>query len=107
MVVLLIEDLPRSLAFYRRLDVEFPPDADQRTDIQVPIGDDRQLVLTATFERNVPDNTRRVAGRASSSSSSSTGAPPWHVNPADGLPQTRLLLGRPLDFDLSSALRAV
>jgi hypothetical protein len=87
--------------------VEFPPDADQRTDIQVPIGDDHQLVLTTTLERNVADITRRVAGRASSSSSSSTGAPPWHVNPADGLPQTRLLLGRPLDFELSSALRAV
>jgi hypothetical protein len=85
MVVLLIEDLPRSLAFYRRQGVEFPPDADQRTDIQVPIGDARQLVLTTTFERNVPDITRRVAG----------------------LPQTRMLLGRPLDFELSSALRAV
>jgi hypothetical protein len=56
--------------------VEFPPDADQRTDIQVPIGDDHQLVLTTTLERNVADITRRVAGRASSSSSSSTGAPP-------------------------------
>jgi predicted lactoylglutathione lyase len=55
MVVLLIEDLPRSLAFYRRLGVEFPPDADQRSDIQVPIGDDHQLVLTTTFVRNDPD----------------------------------------------------
>lgn len=55
MVVLLIEDLPRSLAFYRRLGVEFPGDADERTDIQVPIGDDHQLVLTTTFVRNDPD----------------------------------------------------
>ena len=55
MVVLLIEDLRRSLAFYRRLGVEFPPDADQRTDIQVPIGDDHQLVLTTSFARNDPD----------------------------------------------------
>jgi len=55
MVVLLIEDLPRSVAFYRRLGVEFPPDADQRTDIQVPIGDDHHLVLTTTFVRNDPD----------------------------------------------------
>ena len=54
MVVLLIEDLRRSLAFYRRLGVEFPPDADQRTDIQVPIGDEHQLVLTTSFARNDP-----------------------------------------------------
>ena len=33
MVVLLIEDLPRSLAFYRRLGVAFPADAETRTDI--------------------------------------------------------------------------
>ncbi|MBA2718173.1 MAG: VOC family protein [Chloroflexi bacterium] len=55
MVVLLIEDLPRTLAFYRRLGVEFPPDADQKTDIQVPIGDSHQLVLTTQFVRNDPD----------------------------------------------------
>ncbi len=55
MVVLLIEDLPRSLAFYRRLGVEFPPDADQRTDVQVPIGDQHQMVLTTQFVRNDPD----------------------------------------------------
>ena len=55
MVVLLIEDLPRSLAFYRRLGVEFPADADTRTDVQVPLGDEHQLVLTTTFARNDPD----------------------------------------------------
>jgi predicted lactoylglutathione lyase len=55
MVVLLIDDLPRSLAFYRRLGVEFPSDADQRTDIQVPIGDHHQMVLTTQFVRNDPD----------------------------------------------------
>jgi len=55
MVVLLIEDLPRSLAFYRRLGVEFPADAEQRTDIQVPIGDSHQMVLTTGFVRNDPD----------------------------------------------------
>jgi predicted lactoylglutathione lyase len=55
MVVLLIEDLPRSLAFYRRLGVEFPADADRRTDIQVPIGDNHQMVLTTQFVRNDPD----------------------------------------------------
>ncbi|MBA2381372.1 MAG: VOC family protein [Chloroflexi bacterium] len=55
MVVVLIEDLPRSLAFYRRLGVEFPPGADGRTDIQVPIGDEHQMVLTTQFARNDPD----------------------------------------------------
>lgn len=62
MVVLLIEDLPRSLAFYRRLGVEFPVDADTRTDIQVPIGDRHQLVLTTTFARYVPDHERPSGG---------------------------------------------
>ena len=62
MVVLLIEDLPRSLAFYRRLGVEFPPDADQRTDIQVPIGDNHQMVLTTQFVRNDPDRTAPSGG---------------------------------------------
>ena len=65
MVVLLIEDLPRSLAFYRRLGVEFPPDADQRVDVQVPIGDNHQLVLTTTFvqvdeDRQPPSGGSRV-----------------------------------------------
>jgi predicted lactoylglutathione lyase len=55
MVVLLVADLRRSLAFYRRLGVEFPPDAESRTDVQVPLGDDHQLVITTTFVRNVPD----------------------------------------------------
>lgn len=65
MVVLLIEDLPRSLAFYRRLGVEFPPDADQRVDVQVPIGDQHHLVLTTTFvqvdtDRDQPSGGSRV-----------------------------------------------
>jgi len=55
MVVLLVEDLPRALAFYRRLGVEFPADADERTDVQVPIGDSHQMVLTTTFARNDPE----------------------------------------------------
>ncbi len=62
MVVLLIEDLPRSLAFYRRLGVEFPADADQRTDIQVPIGDSHQMVLTTQFVRNDPDRQEPSGG---------------------------------------------
>jgi predicted lactoylglutathione lyase len=65
MVVLLIEDLPRSLAFYRRLGVEFPPDADQHKDVQVPIGDQHQLVLTTSFvqvdtDRQPPSGGSRV-----------------------------------------------
>jgi predicted lactoylglutathione lyase len=62
MVVLLIEDLPRSLAFYRRLGVEFPADAERRTDIQVPIGDHHQMVLTTQFVRNDPDRVAPSGG---------------------------------------------
>jgi predicted lactoylglutathione lyase len=62
MVVLLIEDLPRSLAFYRRLGVEFPPDAERRTDVQVSLGDGHQLVLSTTFVGNDPDRRRPSGG---------------------------------------------
>ena len=65
MVVLLIEDVPRSLAFYRRLGVEFPPDADAQKDVQVPLGDSHQLVLTTSFvqvdtDREPPTGGSRV-----------------------------------------------
>jgi catechol 2,3-dioxygenase-like lactoylglutathione lyase family enzyme len=56
MVVLLIENLPRSLAFYRRLGVEFPADADGGRDVQVPIGGGHQMVLTSTFAQAIPDH---------------------------------------------------
>ncbi len=62
MVVLLIGDLPRSLAFYRRLGVEFTAGADARSDVQVPIGDDHQLVLTTTFAANDPDRQEPRGG---------------------------------------------
>ena len=52
MVVLLIEDLARSVAFYRRLGVEFPDGVEERRDVVVPIGDTHQLVLTTTFVEN-------------------------------------------------------
>ncbi|HEU4572478.1 MAG TPA: VOC family protein [Candidatus Limnocylindrales bacterium] len=55
MVVLLVEDLPRSLAFYRRLGVEFPPDAESKTDVQVPLGDQHQLVISTRFVGAIPD----------------------------------------------------
>ena len=67
MVVLLIEDLPRSLAFYRRLGIEFPADADEKTDIGVDIGDGRTIIWTSTFERVRPrarDAARVIAGHA-------------------------------------------
>ena len=51
MIVLLIEDLPRSLAFYRRLGMEFPADADGKTDIGLDIGDGRTIIWTTTFEK--------------------------------------------------------
>jgi predicted lactoylglutathione lyase len=56
MVVLLVESLPRSLAFYRRLGVAFPAGAEGRHDVVVPIGDEHQLVLTETFAGNDPDH---------------------------------------------------
>jgi catechol 2,3-dioxygenase-like lactoylglutathione lyase family enzyme len=62
MVVLLVDDLPRSLAFYRRLGVEFPEDAERRTDIVVPIGDQHQFVLSTTFVRNDPDRQEPSGG---------------------------------------------
>jgi predicted lactoylglutathione lyase len=55
MIVLLVEDLARSLAFYRRLGVAFPVDADQRRDVQVPLGGGHQLVISTTFGRNDVD----------------------------------------------------
>ncbi len=55
MVVLLIEDLPRSLAFYRRLGMDFPPDADERKDIGLDIGDGRTIIWTTTFDQYDPE----------------------------------------------------
>jgi catechol 2,3-dioxygenase-like lactoylglutathione lyase family enzyme len=55
MVVLLVADLPRSVAFYRHLGVEFPPDVESRRDIVVDLGGGHNFVITTTFVRNVPD----------------------------------------------------
>lgn len=65
MIVLLVDDLSRSLAFYRRLGVEFPPDADERTDLGVDIGDGRTIIWTTTFvrydlERDAPRGGSRI-----------------------------------------------
>ena len=62
MVVLLVEDLARSIAFYRRLGIEFPPDAESRRDVQVPLGDEHQLVISTTFVRNDPDRVPPSGG---------------------------------------------
>jgi predicted lactoylglutathione lyase len=55
MVVLLVEDLARSAAFYRRLGVVFPDDVESRRDVVVDLGGGHNIVLTTTFGRNVPD----------------------------------------------------
>jgi catechol 2,3-dioxygenase-like lactoylglutathione lyase family enzyme len=55
MVVLLVEDIPRSLAFYRHLEVDFAPGADERSDVGVNIGDGRTIIWSTTFDRNDPE----------------------------------------------------
>ena len=65
MVVLLVEDLARSVAFYRRLGVEFPGDVDRRRDVAVDLGGGHTLVITTTFvgndvEREAPSGGART-----------------------------------------------
>lgn len=55
MVVLLVEDLARSVDFYRRLGVVFPDDVESRRDVAVDLGGGHQLVPTTTFVRNIHD----------------------------------------------------
>jgi catechol 2,3-dioxygenase-like lactoylglutathione lyase family enzyme len=55
MVVLIVEDIPRSLAFYRRLGIEFVAGADERPDVGVDIGDGRTIIWSTTFAANDPD----------------------------------------------------
>jgi predicted lactoylglutathione lyase len=62
MVVLLVEDLGRSLAFYRRLGIEFPEGADERTDVGVDNGDGRTIIWTTTFGGNDPNRTAPSGG---------------------------------------------
>ncbi|HEU0243370.1 MAG TPA: hypothetical protein VFQ75_05650, partial [Candidatus Limnocylindrales bacterium] len=62
MVVLLVADLPRSVAFYRRLGVQFPPDVEARRDVVVELGGGHNLVITTTFVRNVPDQEPPAGG---------------------------------------------
>ena len=62
MVVLLIEDMSRSLAFYRRLGIEFPPDADERTSVIVDVGGEHKIVWTTRFALNDPDREPPAGG---------------------------------------------
>ena len=55
MVVLMIADLPRSVAFYRCLGVEFPADVEERRDVVVDMGGGHNIVWSTTFARNDPD----------------------------------------------------
>ena len=62
MVVLLIEDLARSVAFYRRLGVAFPSGVDTRKDVAVDLGGGHTLVLTTTFAGNDVDRVPPSGG---------------------------------------------
>jgi catechol 2,3-dioxygenase-like lactoylglutathione lyase family enzyme len=62
MIVLLVESLPRSLAFYRRLGMEFPDDADERRDIGLDIGDGRTIIWSETFAQYDPERTAPAGG---------------------------------------------
>src|SRR5262245_34101088 len=55
MVVLLVEDLARSVAFYRRLGVVFPDGVEARRDVVVDLGGGHNLVISTTFGHNVLD----------------------------------------------------
>lgn len=62
MVVLLVEDIPRSLAFYRHLGVDFAEGADERRDVGVDIGDGRTIIWSTTFGANDPNRTSPSGG---------------------------------------------
>ena len=62
MVVLLVGDLARSVAFYRHLGVAFPPDVEERKDVVVDLGGGHNLVITTTFVRNDPDRREPSGG---------------------------------------------
>jgi predicted lactoylglutathione lyase len=55
MVVLLVEDLARSVAFYQRLGVAVPEGGEGRRDVVVDLGGGHNIVLSETFVRNVHD----------------------------------------------------
>jgi predicted lactoylglutathione lyase len=55
MVVLVVEDVARSVAFYRRLGVVFPDDVESRRAVVVDLGGGHNLVISTTFIRNIHD----------------------------------------------------
>jgi predicted lactoylglutathione lyase len=62
MVVLLVEDLGRSIEFYRHLGIEFPEGAEGRRDVGVDIGDGRTIIWSTTFGGNDPNRTAPSGG---------------------------------------------
>jgi catechol 2,3-dioxygenase-like lactoylglutathione lyase family enzyme len=55
MVVILVDDLARSVAFYRRLGVVFPDDVATRRDVVVDLGGGHHLVLWTSYAATVND----------------------------------------------------
>ena len=55
MVVLLVDDLARSVAFYQRLGVPFPDGLEGRRDVVVDMGGGHNIVWSETFVQNDPD----------------------------------------------------
>ena len=62
MIVLLVEDMARSVGFYRRLGVDFPEGADTKRDVGVDIGDGRTIIWSTTFAANDPDRETPKGG---------------------------------------------
>ncbi len=46
---LIVADMGRSLAFYRRLGVEFPEGSDEKTGLAIDIGDGLKMFWSTTF----------------------------------------------------------
>jgi hypothetical protein len=64
MLVLLVEDLARSVDFYRCLGVVFPGDVERRRSVVVDLGGGHKFDLSTTFLGNVTDHVPRPATAA-------------------------------------------
>ena len=66
MVGIIVEDMARSLAFYRRLELEIPEEAEEREHVEVEIGGGVVLFWDAVFagrydpEREKPKDSYRI-----------------------------------------------
>src|SRR5215210_3408599 len=49
MFVLIVEDMGRSLAFYRRLGLEFPDGSERQTGVALDIGGGLKMIWTTNF----------------------------------------------------------